>query len=77
MQRKPKLNGMRNDYPNLALFHIDISLAIKQIGDYDINVISGLLKLYFRGLPEPLISTPIFIELMSATCKFFSLMKYF
>ncbi|KAL5109723.1 Active breakpoint cluster region-related protein [Taenia crassiceps] len=49
------------------LFDRDTSLAVKQIGDYDIHVISSLLKLFFRELPEPIIPTNIFSDLIKAT----------
>ncbi|VDM32414.1 unnamed protein product [Hydatigera taeniaeformis] len=49
------------------LFDRDTSLAVKQIGDYDIHVISSLLKLFFRELPEPLIPTNSFNDLVKAS----------
>ncbi|EUB63058.1 Active breakpoint cluster region-related protein [Echinococcus granulosus] len=49
------------------LFDRDTSLAVKQIGDYDINVISSLLKIFFRELPEPVIPTNSFGDLVKAS----------
>ncbi|VDL18851.1 unnamed protein product [Hymenolepis diminuta] len=48
-------------------FDEDTSLAVKQIGDYDINVVSGLLKLFFRDLSEPLIPNNVMMALIKAS----------
>ncbi|KAM3187905.1 hypothetical protein ACTXT7_001311 [Hymenolepis weldensis] len=48
-------------------FDEDTSLAVKQIGDYDINVVSGLLKLFFRDLSEPLIPNNTMMALIKAS----------
>uniref|UniRef100_A0A5K3EGU0 Rho-GAP domain-containing protein n=1 Tax=Mesocestoides corti TaxID=53468 RepID=A0A5K3EGU0_MESCO len=50
-----------------GLFDQDVALAIKQIGDYEINVVSGLLKLFFRELPEPIIPPANLVELITAS----------
>ncbi|VDK20098.1 unnamed protein product [Taenia asiatica] len=49
------------------LFDRDTNLAVKQIGDYDIHVISSLLKLFFRELPEPIIPKNSFSDLVKAS----------
>ncbi|VUZ56806.1 unnamed protein product [Hymenolepis diminuta] len=51
-------------------FDEDTSLAVKQIGDYDINVVSGLLKLFFRDLSEPLIPNNVMMALIKASCNY-------
>ncbi|KAL5971935.1 Active breakpoint cluster region-related protein [Taenia solium] len=52
-----------------GLFDRDTNLAVKQIGDYDIHVISSLLKLFFRELPEPIIPTNSFSDLVKASAQ--------
>uniref|UniRef100_A0A5K3EF71 Rho-GAP domain-containing protein n=1 Tax=Mesocestoides corti TaxID=53468 RepID=A0A5K3EF71_MESCO len=51
----------------LVVTFSDVALAIKQIGDYEINVVSGLLKLFFRELPEPIIPPANLVELITAS----------
>nr|CDS27212.1 active breakpoint cluster region [Hymenolepis microstoma] len=48
-------------------FDEDTTLAAKQIGDYDINVVSGLLKLFFRNLSTPLIPNDVMNALVKAS----------
>ncbi|VDO08259.1 unnamed protein product [Rodentolepis nana] len=47
-------------------FDQDTVSAAKQIGDYDINVVSGLLKLFFRNLSTPLIPDNVMNKLIEA-----------
>lgn len=37
--------------------------------DHDINSVAGVLKLYFRGLENPLFPKERFLDLMSTTSK--------
>ncbi|BHF64778.1 hypothetical protein SprV_0200778500 [Sparganum proliferum] len=47
-------------------FNRDVDTAVKQLADYDVHVLSSLLKAFFRELPEPLITSTEFIAFVNA-----------
>ncbi|VDM01375.1 unnamed protein product [Schistocephalus solidus] len=47
-------------------FNRDVDTAVKQLADYDVNVLTSLLKAFFRGLPEPLIKSNEFVAFVNA-----------
>lgn len=47
----------------------DLREAVARLRTAEVNAVSGVLKLYFRELPEPLIPTELFQSLASALGK--------
>lgn len=45
------------------ILFLDLREAVTRLRSADVNVVSGILKLYFRELPEPLIPTELFPNL--------------
>lgn len=43
--------------------HSDLREAVTRLRSAEVNAVSGVLKLYFRELPEPLIPTELFQSL--------------
>lgn len=51
--------------PNVSVWPADTKDILVMLSDMDINAIAGTLKLYFRELPEPLLTDrlyPAFME---------------
>lgn len=46
-----------------VILFLDLREAVTRLRSADVNVVSGVLKLYFRELPEPLIPTELFPKL--------------
>lgn len=47
----------------------DLREAVTRLRTAEVNAVSGVLKLYFRELPEPLIPTELFQSLVSTMGK--------
>ncbi|XP_063756573.1 active breakpoint cluster region-related protein isoform X3 [Eleginops maclovinus] len=59
-----RISGASNDISTLkAAFNSDLREAVTKLRRAEVNVASGVLKLYFRELPEPLIPTDMFQSL--------------
>lgn len=48
---------------NMPLLCSDLREAVTRLRSAEVNAVSGVLKLYFRELPEPLIPTEMFQRL--------------
>ncbi|XP_056156179.1 active breakpoint cluster region-related protein-like [Lampris incognitus] len=59
-----RTSGAASDINSLkVIFNSDLREAVSRLRHAEVNVVSGLLKLYFRELPEPLIPTELFHRL--------------
>ncbi|XP_076017491.1 breakpoint cluster region protein [Genypterus blacodes] len=59
-----RISGAASDLANLkAAFNSNLREAVGRLRRAEVNVASGILKLYFRELPEPLIPTELFQSL--------------
>uniref|UniRef100_H3BYX7 Si:dkey-33c9.6 n=1 Tax=Tetraodon nigroviridis TaxID=99883 RepID=H3BYX7_TETNG len=59
-----RVSGAAQDIGTLkATFHTSLREAVAGLRSAEVNVVSGLLKLYFRELPEPLVPTRLFHSL--------------
>lgn len=43
---------------------------VDEQSDHDINSVAGVLKLYFRGLENPLFPKELFLDFISTTSEF-------
>uniref|UniRef100_A0A4W5KPP1 Rho-GAP domain-containing protein n=1 Tax=Hucho hucho TaxID=62062 RepID=A0A4W5KPP1_9TELE len=56
-----RLSAATSDMNNLkTAFNTNLREAVSRLRCVDVNAVSGILKLYFRELPEPLIPTELF-----------------
>uniref|UniRef100_A0A4W5LJF2 Si:dkey-33c9.6 n=1 Tax=Hucho hucho TaxID=62062 RepID=A0A4W5LJF2_9TELE len=56
-----RLSAATSDITNLkTAFNTSLREAVSRLRCVDVNAVSGILKLYFRELPEPLIPTELF-----------------
>ncbi|XP_041739963.2 active breakpoint cluster region-related protein isoform X2 [Coregonus clupeaformis] len=56
-----RLSAATSDIINLkTAFNTNLREAVSRLRCVDVNAVSGILKLYFRELPEPLIPTELF-----------------
>ncbi|KAL0970286.1 hypothetical protein UPYG_G00239870 [Umbra pygmaea] len=56
-----RINAGAGDITNLkTAFNTSLREAVSKLRYVDVNAVSGILKLYFRELPEPLIPTELF-----------------
>ncbi|XP_041842653.1 active breakpoint cluster region-related protein isoform X2 [Melanotaenia boesemani] len=61
-----RISGTASDISALkAAFNSNLREAVTRLRSAEVNVVSGVLKLYFRELPEPLIPTELFQKLAS------------
>ncbi|XP_008299381.1 breakpoint cluster region protein [Stegastes partitus] len=59
-----RISGTGSDINMLkAAFNSNLREAVSRLRSTDVNAVSGVLKLYFRELPEPLIPTELFQSL--------------
>ncbi|XP_068444089.1 active breakpoint cluster region-related protein [Clinocottus analis] len=62
-----RVSGSTNDIGSLkAAFNSNLREAVTRLRSAEVNVVSGVLKLYFRELPEPLVPTKILRSLAQA-----------
>ncbi|XP_020484909.2 active breakpoint cluster region-related protein [Labrus bergylta] len=62
-----RISGTTSDINTLkAAFNSNLREAVTRLRSLDVNAVSGVLKLYFRELPEPLIPTELFQSLAAA-----------
>ncbi|XP_029942761.1 breakpoint cluster region protein isoform X2 [Salarias fasciatus] len=62
-----RVSGTASDIGALkAAFNSNLREAVSQLRGAEVNAVSGVLKLYFRELPEPLIPTELFHPLTEA-----------
>lgn len=59
----------KDNYHYLSLFWSDLREAVTKLRSAEVNAVSGVLKLYFRELPEPLIPTELFQSLTRSLGK--------
>lgn len=59
----------KDNYHYLSLFWSDLREAVTKLRSAEVNAVSGVLKLYFRELPEPLIPTELFQSLSRSLGK--------
>ncbi|XP_041821379.1 breakpoint cluster region protein isoform X2 [Chelmon rostratus] len=59
-----RVSGTTSDISVLkATFNTNLREAVTRLRSAEVNVVSGVLKLYFRELPEPLVPTELFQSL--------------
>uniref|UniRef100_UPI0037E9886C active breakpoint cluster region-related protein n=1 Tax=Semicossyphus pulcher TaxID=241346 RepID=UPI0037E9886C len=62
-----RISGTTSDISTLkAAFNGSLREAVTRLRSSDVNAVSGVLKLYFRELPEPLVPTELFQSLATA-----------
>ncbi|KAG7243436.1 hypothetical protein INR49_011893 [Caranx melampygus] len=62
-----RISGTSSEISTLkAAFNSNLREAVTRLRTAEVNAVSGVLKLYFRELPEPLIPTELFQSLASA-----------
>jgi breakpoint cluster region protein len=49
--------------------HADVKVGVANLSEVDIHSVTGLLKLYFRELPEPLFTEASYSNFMDALSK--------
>ena len=62
------LSGLTN-FTHKLPFLIDPQSATLSLADADINAVAGLVKLYFRELPEPLFTNALYPKFVSGIRK--------
>ncbi|XP_071315581.1 active breakpoint cluster region-related protein isoform X2 [Trachinotus anak] len=62
-----RISGTTSDISTLkAAFNSNLREAVTRLRSMEVNAVSGVLKLYFRELPEPLIPAELFQSLATA-----------
>ncbi|XP_076581250.1 active breakpoint cluster region-related protein isoform X2 [Chaetodon auriga] len=62
-----RVSGSSSDIAALkAMFNSNLREAVTRLRSAEVNVVSGVLKLYFRELPEPVMPTELFQSLAKA-----------
>jgi len=51
---------------SLCWFNVDSKAAVQQVGDSDIAALTGLVKLYFRELPDGLLTNEVYRDMDKA-----------
>ncbi|XP_072340198.1 active breakpoint cluster region-related protein-like isoform X2 [Scyliorhinus torazame] len=65
-----RISGIATDVQSLrAAFDSNPKEAVTHLKDYDVNVVAGTLKLYFRELPEPLLTDELIPSFVAAAAQ--------
>ncbi|KAK9524773.1 hypothetical protein VZT92_017141 [Zoarces viviparus] len=77
-----RVSGTTSDIGTLKnAFNSSLREAVTRLRSADVNVVSGVLKLYFRELPEPLLPTKMFhslartLEIQDMNCRLVSMLS--